>query len=233
MTTLVLLPGMDGTGKLFEPFINSLNNDFKIQVVQYPNDTKLEYNELEKFIIKLLPKDESIILLGESFSGPLAISIATQIPQIKVLILCCTFIKSPSKNLQRLLPVIKYVPIKIIPNFILNYLLIGNFSTKILSFNLKSFLSQIPHKILLSRLKSISNVNVSKQLSTIQIPILYLKAKNDLLVKETSLALILELNPNIEIVRFNSSHLLLQTKPLEVSIALNSFLNKQHLLFNN
>ncbi|WP_228488314.1 hypothetical protein [Caenimonas koreensis] len=46
-TTLVLLPGMDGTGDLFAPFIAAWKGP--VHVVRYPTDTALNYQELTAF----------------------------------------------------------------------------------------------------------------------------------------------------------------------------------------
>ena len=44
---LVLLPGMDGTGELFAPFVAALKREFKVVVVRYPTNEPLGYAELE------------------------------------------------------------------------------------------------------------------------------------------------------------------------------------------
>lgn len=43
---LVLLPGMDGTGFLFEPFVNALPSGINPIVVAYPTNKPLSYKEL-------------------------------------------------------------------------------------------------------------------------------------------------------------------------------------------
>jgi hypothetical protein len=44
MTTLVLLPGMDGSGLLFSEFIKAL--DAKCEVIAYPPNDALGYEQL-------------------------------------------------------------------------------------------------------------------------------------------------------------------------------------------
>ena len=41
--TLVLLPGMDGTGTLFEPLLQALGQHWPVQVLHYPGDQPLGY----------------------------------------------------------------------------------------------------------------------------------------------------------------------------------------------
>src|SRR6476660_4945010 len=50
MASLVLLPGMDGTGALFAPFIAALGSDTSGTVVDYPTDQALGYAALEALV---------------------------------------------------------------------------------------------------------------------------------------------------------------------------------------
>ncbi|WP_222432862.1 alpha/beta fold hydrolase [Caenimonas sedimenti] len=92
--TLVLLPGMDGTGELFAPFIAAYGG--ATQVVRYPPTAVLNYAGLEEVARSALPRGEPFVLLGESFSGPIAISLAaSRPPNLLGVILCCTFARNP------------------------------------------------------------------------------------------------------------------------------------------
>ena len=70
--TLVLLPGMDGTGQLFAPFLAALGPEFRTRVVSYPVDQPLGYAELELLARAAIPARGPYVILGESFSGPIA-----------------------------------------------------------------------------------------------------------------------------------------------------------------
>src|SRR5690349_11358194 len=95
MATLVLLPGLDGTGELFSRFVASLRSH-DVQVVDYPRDRALGYAALEEFVRERLPREMDYFLLAESFSGPIAISIAASSPShLKGLILCGSFAANP------------------------------------------------------------------------------------------------------------------------------------------
>ncbi len=69
---VVLLPGMDGTGELFAPFLSSLAGICSVQVIRYPRDADLTYAELQQYVMNQLPVSEPITLIAESFSGPIA-----------------------------------------------------------------------------------------------------------------------------------------------------------------
>jgi len=46
MVTLILLPGLDGTGTLFDAFVAALGTEFNVKVVSYPITEPLDYSEL-------------------------------------------------------------------------------------------------------------------------------------------------------------------------------------------
>src|SRR4051812_12633896 len=103
--TLVLLPGMDGTGLMFAPFIAALGPDVDCRVVAYPTDRALDYAEHEAIARAALPGDAPYVILGESFSGPIAIRIAASAPaNLMGLVLCCSFARSPQPLLACLRP---------------------------------------------------------------------------------------------------------------------------------
>jgi len=51
-TTLVLLPGLNGTTGLFDPLIKCDDGSFDILPIGYPTQEKLSYEELTHYILK-------------------------------------------------------------------------------------------------------------------------------------------------------------------------------------
>ncbi|HEV2611533.1 MAG TPA: alpha/beta hydrolase, partial [Noviherbaspirillum sp.] len=112
MTAIVLLPGMDGTGKMFAELAAHLDGEMRSVIVPYPTDLSLSYRELEDLVRAALPENEPFILLGESFSGPVAISLAASEPAGLIgIILCCTFTRNPLPFLRPLKWLIPILPI--------------------------------------------------------------------------------------------------------------------------
>jgi alpha-beta hydrolase superfamily lysophospholipase len=109
--TAVLLPGLDGTGEQFAPLIDALGPDVPTVVVRYP-DAPLDYEAHEQIAASALPRDRPYILLGESFSGPIAISLAAQFPRgLLGCILCASFVKTPRRILRLALPLLGLMPL--------------------------------------------------------------------------------------------------------------------------
>src|SRR5579859_4156651 len=92
---LILLPGLDGAGLAFGPMIKLLPSSIRPTVVSYPRDRVMGYPELMPWVMGKLP-GEPFVLLGESFSSPLAIMIAAARPRgLRGLILSSAFARNP------------------------------------------------------------------------------------------------------------------------------------------
>src|SRR4051812_32511050 len=92
----VFLPGLDGTGLLFEPLLKIWNDAKPPIVISYPTNHFLDYSELEIYVRPQFPRREPYILVAESFGGPLAIRIAAHQPAfLKGLVLSATFVRQP------------------------------------------------------------------------------------------------------------------------------------------
>lgn len=78
---LVLLPGLDGTGRLFQPLLAHLPSTIDPLVISYSNLAGT-YAEMLPAARKELPPDRPFVLLAESFSGPAAIALAANARQV-------------------------------------------------------------------------------------------------------------------------------------------------------
>lgn len=128
MTTLVLLPGLDGTGLLQREFAAACGSRVEVLPLAYPADRPLDYPELEALIRTQLPRDRPFFLLAESFSGPLGIRLgAAPPPGLQGLILCCTFAHPPLPAC--LGPLLPPLPHSLLPLGLLSLLVLGPFAT--------------------------------------------------------------------------------------------------------
>src|SRR4029453_9407851 len=115
MATLVLLPGLDGTGELFAEFVAALRGH-EVHIVDYPRDRAMSYAALEELVRERLPREQDYFLLAESFSGPIGISIAASSPpHLKGLILCGSFAANPLPALGPLSTLFSYLPAVRVP----------------------------------------------------------------------------------------------------------------------
>ena len=80
-------------------------------------------------MLSALPKSGSFVVLGESFSGPIAIRIAARAPPGLVgVILCGTFAKNPYPWLRWARPLAAYLPLKSLPRWLRAPLMWGSAS---------------------------------------------------------------------------------------------------------
>src|SRR5271165_4006014 len=119
---------MDGTGQLFNDFVEALPNALEAVTVRYPTERCLSYSELENFVRAVCPTSGPFMLLAESFSTPLAIQYAAANPENLVgLVLCAGFATSPVRGWRQLLgrllaPLLFRIPL---PNLAARLWLVG------------------------------------------------------------------------------------------------------------
>jgi pimeloyl-ACP methyl ester carboxylesterase len=227
MITLVLLPGMDGTGALFAPFVTALGNEIPVKVVAYPAGGPLKYPELEAIARAALPTDGPFVLLGESFSGPIAIALAAAHPPgLKGLVLCCTFCRNPRPALALLKSLAGLIPFALAPMRVVSFFLLGRFVTAALRTSLKQALAIVAPSVLRARLRAVLSVDVSAMLADVAVPTLYLRAAHDRLIPQAAASLVTEHCAQANIVTIDAPHLLLQALPVEAARAVANFLRQ-------
>ena len=225
MVALVLLPGLDGTGLLLADFAASFGADVEIIVASYPTDAALGYSELEPIARTFLPKEQPFILLGESFSGPIAISIAaSRPPGLLGLVLCCSFARSPRPWLAIFRPLLSVVPVASLPLALLCFFVLGRFSSPALRRTLAESLTRLAPSALRARARAALSVDVSAKLPRVDVPVLYLRAAEDRIIPKSASQVIVALAPATKLVEFSAPHFLLQTFPSQAAAAVCKFL---------
>ena len=211
MPAIVLLPGMDGTGALLLDLAAALGTEFEVIVVSYPADRDLDYVALERVARARLPANQSFVLVAESFSGPIAISIAaSNVAGLVGLVLCCTFAQCPRPTLRGLRVLIPMIRTSRVPAFALRGLLLGRWSTEPLLRAISAALAKVSAAVVRARLRSIASVDVSTKLHQIAVPLLCIRATHDRLVPLSAANLIVRNAPAGRFVQLEGPHCLLQ-----------------------
>lgn len=211
---VVLLPGLDGTGVLFKPFIKALPDEIDILVISYPPDKKLDYEKLVVLVIKQLP-EEKFILIGESFSGYIAYQVALSKPKnLKSVIFIATFLENPRPLLLNLF---SWLPGSLIlsaptPDFIVKKYLFGMAVNKNMTDLFKQSIKQVSPHILSYRLQEIEKLPQNHQFC--EIKAIYIQATDDRLVPGRCVESFKKTFKNITVLQIKGSHFILQTNPL-------------------
>jgi len=222
---LVLLPGMDGTGIMFEPFLEVLQG-FEAQVVRYPV-ALTTYAECAAHARAQLPVNRPFLLLGESFSGPVAIALAAERPAgLLGLVLGSTFACNPRPELAWAAPLVRLLPSMRLPMPLLRRLLLGGRASEALTRLVTTMLPQVPAATMKGRLLEVVATDHTALLGQIQVPILALVAAHDRLVPRAATDWIRTHLSSLDIITLNGPHWLLQTRPDACVQAIQAFLKR-------
>ncbi len=210
---IVLLPGLDGTGLLFKPFLEALPQGTETQIVSYPMDRPLGYRELTDLVAGKLPK-EKYVLLGESFSGYIACQIARQRPKpLQAVIFVGAFLDNPRPLLLALagrLPMDRLLSAPI-PDFIVKRYLLGQNADQNLTALVTDCLRQVSPQVLATRLQEIARLNSSLQCCDLASH--YIQADADRLVPKSCLESFKKVFDNLHVHEIPGGHLILQSNP--------------------
>lgn len=218
---------MDGTGRLFKPLVQVLPTHLSPVVISYPNDKAQSYPELVRLVQQRVPAREDYVLLAESFSGPVAIEIAaSHPPNLKALVLSATFV-SNSTLLPQVMSFLLCGPFFMIepPQFVVSRYLLGEKPPIDLVETFRSATRSVRPDVLAFRMRSVINADVRKAFAACRLPVLYLRARQDRLVKPRSLVEMQKIKPEMTVAEIDGPHLLLQREPAKCVEAIVRYLD--------
>lgn len=227
IAALVLLPGLDGTGKLFAEFLKALDLGACARVVPYPPDVPLGYDELEALVRAALPARGRFVLLGESFSGPLAIRIAAHPPPgLGGLILCVTFASNPYPRLAWARRLAAFLPLKSLPRWIRAPLIWGSVSPSTAPRQSERAMAGVATGVIRRRIAALLAVDETAALAKISVPTLVLCATRDRVVSNGAAMTLMRGIRHARRVDIDGPHLLLKTRPQECAAAVLKFIDE-------
>lgn len=226
--TIIFLPGIDGTGISFEPFRAVLPHDVNVNIIRYPADRLLSFEETVCCAKHQIQSNQKgAIILAESFSGLVAIVlVGSRQVQASCLILCSTFARSPRPVLLKCFGYLPLEPLIKLPLPVSIFkLMIGcdEQTAKLFLSMWQKVKALVPAKVLIHRLKLISQVDVRDWLPKVSIPCFYIQAAADRSVPASSLFDFLESVPDLRIRRINGPHFILQAQPKASLEAIENF----------
>ena len=223
MMTLVVLPGMNGSGLLLKDFAAAMGPEFDVIVVEYPSSEPLDYAGLEKVARASLPNDRVFFLIAESFSGPIAISIAASAPPgLLGLILCASFASNPRPVMSRLLP-LSILPVRNMPAAIACWFTYGSFVSADRRSAFRQAISAVSGPAMKARVRAVVAVDVSAKIKHLQVPVLYLRGAADRLIPRDAFKKMHRQLPSMQLIELAAPHFILQTVPEAAALAVGQF----------
>jgi pimeloyl-ACP methyl ester carboxylesterase len=214
-----LLPGLDGSGRLFARFQAAAadGSALDLRLVAYPHDRVLGYAQLEEQVLRELPRDRPFALLAESYSGPIALRVASRAPPGLVgVVLAASFHRRPAAPvfgaLELLAPVFFRLPL---PAHAVRLLLAGGDAPDDLVAEVQAAVAAVAASVMIARAREALRVDATDALRACPVPLLFLGGKDDRLLRgalpfEVRVAL-----PEAEIRMLEAPHLVLQRRPRE------------------
>ena len=204
----LLLPGLDGSGRLFAPLLATRPRGFAAEPVSFPPDLALGYDELAALVRPLLPRGR-FVLLAESFSGPLAVRLAAERPRgLAALILAATFLHRPLDPLLH--PVRGLVGARLfgvpMPAPLVRHFMAGPDAPAALVAEVQRAVAAVRPEVLAHRSAEALRVDARTALAAVEVPILFLAPTRD---HEDVLAL----RPDAEVAPVEAPHMVLQRCP--------------------
>jgi len=188
----------------------------------------MDYDDLTSLVHSLLPK-EDFILIAESFSGPIAVKIASlRPPRLRAIVLVASFITNPVKPFSALAKIAVQMPRPpMFPQWLIRKIFFTSDAPASLVRQFTSIIKSIPHCLLRHRLLCILNSDVSKDFTNCQLPILYLQGERDRLISKSIPDLMRKLQPSMSIDQLDTGHLVLQSAPVSAFRLINNFIDSR------
>jgi len=191
---------MDGTASLFPPLPAG---DVSLVLPQ----ERLPYDALAERLQPRIPAGATLV--GESFSGPLAVLLANRVP-VRRVVLVASFVTPPAMRWPRwLLRGLFSVPP---PGPVLRMLLLEREATDELLSALQTAIASVPAEVLADRARRVMEVDVREALGRVDAPVTYLRAMRDRVVGAGAADVVQAVRPDAEVVDVDGPHLLLQTR---------------------
>jgi pimeloyl-[acyl-carrier protein] methyl ester esterase len=212
---LVLLPGLDGTGRLFQPFLSALPSEVQTTVISYPRDRVLSLAEHAEWVADRLPSKKSV-LLAESFSGLVALTLLTgaAASRIQCVIFVGSFAEPPRPYILKLAPILPWTGSLMgsIPSFLFRQYCLGREATVGQVNLLRDAISSVSPEVLFHRLSMVARRHSFGQ-GQFKMPAHYIQASNDRLVPERCVNWFRQRFDSPHLTKVDGPHFLLQMRP--------------------
>jgi len=226
-TTLVLLPGLDGTDVFLRPLVAALPEWIHPQVVCFPPVGANEYADLLAVVREAVATIPRCYVLGWSFSGPLALMLAAAEPtKVQGVILSATFLRPPRRIYARLrfaavAPVIwairagRRVPVWFFRK-----------ADDQFRRDKAETWRRVSARMIAARVRAVLRLDARELLRVCPLPVLYVSGTRDGMVPPRNLEEVVRVRPSVSVRTIEGRHFAMYTNPSAAADAITEFLRQ-------
>ncbi|MBI5480460.1 MAG: alpha/beta hydrolase [Deltaproteobacteria bacterium] len=171
------------------------------------------------------PVREPVVLLGESFSGLVAVRLAARQPVgLAGLVLVASFLRYPPARAFLFSTLARDLLFRVTPPAaLLRMLLLGMDAPDALVEAARAAIRRVDAEVLARRLRAVLAADVRANLAGTRMPVLYLGGFHDRLVGRWAAEQVKVVRPDSEVLVLDAPHLVLQRRAEEAAAALTAF----------
>jgi pimeloyl-ACP methyl ester carboxylesterase len=221
---VILVPGMDGTGKLFRPLLQALPASLLPRVVPYPAGATT-FADVESAIVAAFPPSGPFAILAESFSGPAALAAASRMPAgLVAVVLAASFVRSPCPGpVSRLRGLARGPLVRLGAHSALLRRILHAGAPEEIAAEALAVIRSVDARLLAARARQALSADSRDILRACPVPILLLRASRDRLVPARTAREMKAIRPDLEEVVLDAPHLVLQSRPADAARAIEEF----------
>jgi pimeloyl-ACP methyl ester carboxylesterase len=205
---------MDGTGRLFAPLLEALDEPIAPRVFEYGD--AVSYDAL---LDRLPSPTAPTIVVGESFGGALAIRLAARHPDLVThVVLVASFVRAPRPLLRVASLAARLLPTP--PSWAIELAMTGRDADAALIEALRDAIRSVPPATTAARVASLASLDVRETAASLSMPVTALVATNDRLVPRAVAEEPARLAPRGRVIVIEGPHLLAQARPHAVADAI-------------
>jgi len=211
---VLLLPGLDGSGMLFDELIDNFPEHFNTQICRLDEIPCSSFIESAQHIAGTINDDE-IVLIAESYSGRIAYELCRLFgKRVQHVIFIASFISKPSilAYCANLLPLSTLTSNRF-TYWLLDKIGFSGQSQPLLLDNVFRSLSRVNKSKLKQRLNNIARLKVPSERTDTCCT--YIRAKKDLLVNSNALSELREIFPHTTVITISGGHFIAQMAPVQ------------------
>jgi len=216
---LVVLPGMDGGSHLSRECRSQLAKDYPVRAIEYPDET-LPTDELADLVLERIGDLSDVVLIGESFSGPVAIeAIRRDSGRFAGLVLAFSFVRPPVSPGWR--PFVHSALFRRPPPaWAVRRWMAGPDASEDSVREIRAAIGQAGPAVIAGRVRTRLEVDACASLGDVSVPVLSLRAQRDRLVDARSAP---EAHVEVDAVTIDAPHLGLHARPVASARAIRTW----------